>query len=239
MSCYSLHKCYFIYWSCVVYLWIVVMFYLLFVHSDGTHSVQRIHWWASDGLLQFFKSDEEANSSTSLMAWGWVHFHFWVNYRLIIKVIFPFSLFLFDFEIWLRFCLYKVIQITMKLFFFGKNTYKWLKSWHMCSKLPLKRFWLAEDSLRLKNVCKSLHLSSSFILYNHGQFNNAKHHRSTTPVVHGTHAVFWSWWVCVRNRPKFILFLVARNVPLHQSSQIHSMFAVRLKYGTFGRHTML
>ncbi len=31
-------------------------------HSDGTHSLQRIHWWASDGMLHFSKSDEETNS---------------------------------------------------------------------------------------------------------------------------------------------------------------------------------
>ncbi len=24
-------------------------------HSDGTHSLQRIHWWASDVMLHFFK----------------------------------------------------------------------------------------------------------------------------------------------------------------------------------------
>lgn len=124
-------------------------------------------------------------------------------------------------------------------FFFGKNIYKWLQSWHMCSKLPLKRFWLAADSLRLERVRKSLHLSSSFILHNHGQFNNAKHRRSTTAAVHSTHAVFWSWWVCVRNRPKVNLFLVAETFPLHQSLQIPSMLAVRLKYGTFGCHTTL
>ncbi len=27
------------------------------VHSDGTHSLQRIHWWASDVMLHFSKSD--------------------------------------------------------------------------------------------------------------------------------------------------------------------------------------
>ncbi len=51
-------------------------------HSDGTHSLQMIHWWASDIMLHFSKSDEETNSSTSWMAWGWVHFQpilvFWV-----------------------------------------------------------------------------------------------------------------------------------------------------------------
>ncbi len=45
-------------------------------HSDGTHSLQRIHWWASVVMLHFSKSDEETNSSTSWMAWGWVNVHF-------------------------------------------------------------------------------------------------------------------------------------------------------------------
>ncbi len=52
-------------------------------YSDGTHSLQSIHCWASDVTLHFSKSDEETNSSTSWMAWGWVHFQqnfFWVNY---------------------------------------------------------------------------------------------------------------------------------------------------------------
>ncbi len=32
-------------------------FYQLFdSHSDGTHSLQRIHWWASDVMLNFSKS---------------------------------------------------------------------------------------------------------------------------------------------------------------------------------------
>ncbi len=41
-------------------------------HSDGTHSLQRIHQWASDVILHFSKSDEETNSSTSQIPWGWV-----------------------------------------------------------------------------------------------------------------------------------------------------------------------
>ncbi len=54
------------------YLWIIVMFFIscLDSHSDGTHSLQSIHWWASDEMLYFSKSDEETNSSTYLM----VHF---------------------------------------------------------------------------------------------------------------------------------------------------------------------
>ncbi len=32
-------------------------------HSDGTHSLQRIHCWDTDAMLHFSKSDEETNSS--------------------------------------------------------------------------------------------------------------------------------------------------------------------------------
>ncbi len=35
-------------------------------HTDGTHSLQRIHWWASDGMLNFSKSDEETNKKNIL-----------------------------------------------------------------------------------------------------------------------------------------------------------------------------
>ncbi len=38
------------------------------------HSLQSIHWWASDVMLHFSKSDEETNSSTSWKVWGWVQF---------------------------------------------------------------------------------------------------------------------------------------------------------------------
>ncbi len=48
-------------------------------HSDGTHSLQRIHWWASDGKIHFSKSNEETNSSTFWMAWGWVKFHWFTK----------------------------------------------------------------------------------------------------------------------------------------------------------------
>ncbi len=45
-------------WSHVDYLWITVMFLSLSLdsHSDGTHSLQRIHWWVSDVMLDFSKS---------------------------------------------------------------------------------------------------------------------------------------------------------------------------------------
>ncbi len=66
-------------WSGVDYLWIIGMF-LSDSHSDGTHSLQSIHCWDTDAVMHFYKPDEETNSSTYRMAWGWVHFHFWVNY---------------------------------------------------------------------------------------------------------------------------------------------------------------
>ncbi len=31
-------------------------------HSDGTHSLQKIHWWASDVMLHFSRSNEETNT---------------------------------------------------------------------------------------------------------------------------------------------------------------------------------
>ncbi len=43
-------------------------------HSDGTHSLQRIHCWDTDAETRFSKSEEEVNSSTFRMAWGWVIF---------------------------------------------------------------------------------------------------------------------------------------------------------------------
>ncbi len=53
-------------------------------HSDGTHSLQRIHCWASDVMLHLSKTDKETNSSTSWKVWGWVqYFHFWVNSPMI------------------------------------------------------------------------------------------------------------------------------------------------------------
>ncbi len=38
-----------------VMLWIILMFNsCLDSHSDGTHSLQRIHWWASEVMLNLF-----------------------------------------------------------------------------------------------------------------------------------------------------------------------------------------
>ncbi len=47
--------------------------------SDGTHSLQRIHWWASDGMLHYSKSDEETN--TCWMAWERVDFQQFFIFR--------------------------------------------------------------------------------------------------------------------------------------------------------------
>ncbi len=41
-------------WSCVDYCYLFIS--CLESHSDGTHSLQRIHWWASDAMLHFSKS---------------------------------------------------------------------------------------------------------------------------------------------------------------------------------------
>ncbi len=43
-------------------------------HSDGTHSLQRIHWWTSDTKFLQICSDEETNPTIAWMAWGWVFF---------------------------------------------------------------------------------------------------------------------------------------------------------------------
>ncbi len=64
-------------------VWIIVMY------SDGTHSLQSIHCWTSDAMLHFSKSDEDTNSSISWMAWGWVNFHFGVNYSFKITTKIP------------------------------------------------------------------------------------------------------------------------------------------------------
>ncbi len=54
-------------------------------HSDGTHSLQRIHWWASDALLDLSKS-VLMKKQTHLHLYGLrvntcsVHFYFQVNY---------------------------------------------------------------------------------------------------------------------------------------------------------------
>ncbi len=45
-------------------------------HFDGTHSLQRIHWWVTDVMQKFSKSVSiKTHSSSSWMAWGWVYIH--------------------------------------------------------------------------------------------------------------------------------------------------------------------
>ncbi len=40
-------------------------------YSDGTHSMQRIHWWTSDAILHFSKSVQwRKNSYIWIKAWG-------------------------------------------------------------------------------------------------------------------------------------------------------------------------
>ncbi len=52
-------------------------------HSDGTHSLQRIIAWASDGMLHFSKS-VPIKKQAYLHIWSEgdfsANFHFWVNY---------------------------------------------------------------------------------------------------------------------------------------------------------------
>ncbi len=52
-------------WTGVVWITCGLLWCFYQLHSDGTHSLQRIHCWASDGMLHFSKSDEETNSTTT------------------------------------------------------------------------------------------------------------------------------------------------------------------------------
>ncbi len=53
-------------------------------HSDGTHPLQRIYWWASDVKLNLSKYVPKKKQTIHL-GWHWVsafsaNVHFWVNY---------------------------------------------------------------------------------------------------------------------------------------------------------------
>ncbi len=53
-------------------------------HSDGTHSVQRIHWWATDAMLHFSKSVLMKKKliyilDGLMMSKYLANFHFWVS----------------------------------------------------------------------------------------------------------------------------------------------------------------
>ncbi len=55
-------------------LWIIVMFLsALWTNLDGTHSLPLVNTWCNAKFLQIC-FEEETNSSTSWMAWGWAHF---------------------------------------------------------------------------------------------------------------------------------------------------------------------
>ncbi len=45
-------------------------------HSDGTHSLQRIHWWTSDVMLHFSTSvpkKKQTHQHLGWPGWGWVN----------------------------------------------------------------------------------------------------------------------------------------------------------------------
>ncbi len=65
-------------------LWIIVMFFIscLDTHSDGTHSLQRIHWWASDVMLNFFKPVLMRKQTHLHLRLRVSKFSFWVNYSI-------------------------------------------------------------------------------------------------------------------------------------------------------------
>ncbi len=71
----------------IVVVWILVD-YVMFLsavwttHSDGTHSLQRSHWWASDVMQHFSKlvPDELTNAST-WMPWGRGNFQQYFIFR--------------------------------------------------------------------------------------------------------------------------------------------------------------
>ncbi len=75
--CYYKHTSFYftrhklMYWSDVDYLWIIVMFLIscLDSHSDGTHSLQRIHWKVSDAMLNFLLSVQMVKKTHLYLGW--------------------------------------------------------------------------------------------------------------------------------------------------------------------------
>ncbi len=63
-------------------LWILWCFYQLFgLSSDGTHSLHKIHWWAShNATFLRLSSDEELIFDGLRVSTFLAKFHFWVNY---------------------------------------------------------------------------------------------------------------------------------------------------------------
>ncbi len=74
LLCYKHADLVFSRWTGV--LWIIVMF-LSDSHSDGTHSLQSIHYWDTDTETHFSKSDEEINLSTSWTTWECISVFGW------------------------------------------------------------------------------------------------------------------------------------------------------------------
>ncbi len=61
------------------------LYLLLDSHSDGTHSLQSIHWWTSDMMLNFSKSvlmKKQTHLHLRLSEHESFSTHFWVNYFL-------------------------------------------------------------------------------------------------------------------------------------------------------------
>ncbi len=80
----------------VDYLWITVMFFIscLNSNSDGTHSLQRIHWWASYVMQNFSKSVLMNKEINLHLRWPegecifstFVIFIFWANYSFKVRL---------------------------------------------------------------------------------------------------------------------------------------------------------
>ncbi len=63
-------------WSVVGYFWIIVVFLIscLDSHSDGTHSLIRIHWWASVVMVNSPEDDLFSGELKGVVQFdrGWV-----------------------------------------------------------------------------------------------------------------------------------------------------------------------
>ncbi len=64
--------------SCVDYCDVFIS--CLNTHSDGTHSLQWIHWWASDGMLHLSKSVPMMKKGEYILSTFSADFLFLVNY---------------------------------------------------------------------------------------------------------------------------------------------------------------
>ncbi len=80
-------------WWTGVTLWIIVFLTAVWTHSDGTHSLQRIHWWASDVMLDFSKTVLMKKQTHRRLRWPQCKYifskvWFWVNYFFNFAVLF-------------------------------------------------------------------------------------------------------------------------------------------------------